>query len=264
MSGVFTPNAYGQDVGADVCIEALNKELGYTHRIFRTILFGSKKAEEYSVGTVVYEEDGSAWYKISDTEWRSADEGFESTTHFNNLIDERSEVTKFFGVPDRKGIFETKRSTTSELIPWIGTSLRTFQCHLHQFCDAVNKSKKQSGDLPVSITAVYPGCVDTNRLSIPQCHINQRGTNVDKAIIYTNCEEAVEQLLEQEAETLKLIVQYDAAYRTLQQLAGNMDLFLQELNWPMTHTLQQAVDLVGVLGRIPCYLSSCEAFPPPN
>lgn len=255
--------AHGQEqANANQCTTALNREISTEHRLFRAILFGHRSAAEAPVGYITHQTDGSSWYKVSANAWRSTSGGFGNTTHSNALVDRRSEITAALGEPDRRGIFETKGSTTSELIPHIGTSLRAFQCRLHQFCDAVTRSKNLNEDEAQPITATSPGCLPIERESIQACHINERRPISDSVIIFHNCEEAVNSLLRQEAEVVNLAVQYDAAYRSLSQLAGSIDLFLHEFHLPLTGTLRDATDLIGVLGRVPCYVSSCEAFPP--
>lgn len=262
----WLPHAYGQDAANSIeCTAVIHKEVGRLHRIFRAVVFGHRDALSAPVGYVTYEVDGSAWYKVSEIAWRSADKGFENTTHFNNTVDSRSEIAQALGNANRVGILETKNATTSELIPYIGTSMRALQCQLYQLCDRVHKSKPfTEEDAPQSIEAIYYGCVPIQTTSIAECHINTEESRVEASTIYHNCEDAVESILQHEAEVVNLAVQYDAAYRTLLQLSGSLDLFLQEIHWPISHTLRDTTDLITVLGRIPCFVASCDAYPPPK
>lgn len=244
---------------ADVCTKEINKEVVLLHQMFRSVIFGRKKAEDSPIGNVVYLSDGSAWYKISNDTWRSLDEQYKNLPPYND-----SRIDNNAYAPVRTGLLATKRVTTSEIIPYIGVSLRAFQCQLYQLCNAVQESKKLTeNDDPQEISAVYPGCIPIQRTTIPECHINEEKPNTESVAIYNNCESAVQSILDHEAEILNLAVQYDAAYRSLLQLSGSIDLFLEELHWPMAHSLRDATDIITTLGRIPCFISSCEAFPPP-
>lgn len=259
------PTAAAQNTGnSTTCTQVLHTEMAQLHRIFRAVLFGHREAASAPIGYVTHEQDGSNWYKVSEDAWRSASDGYTRTTHHNSLVDDLSEITAAFGKPDRRGIFETRNVTTSELIPHIGVSLRAFQCQLYQFCEAVSMSKEIKEEAAQPITVQYPGCQPIERTSIQQCHINENRPTVESNIIYHNCETAVRSLLTHEAEVVNLAVQYDAAYRTLLQLSGGIDLFLQEIHWSMKGTLRDATDLISILGRIPCFVASCEAFPPPK
>lgn len=257
------PRASAQGA-ANACLETMYNQMAREHRLFRTVLFGERLAEASLVGTVKYEVDGSGWYKVDENTWQSVEPGFENTTHSDSLVNDRSETKAFFGKAERKGIFERRGVSTSELLPEVGVSLRQFQCRLEQLCDAVNKSTGVKGEEPVLVNATYPGCALIQRPSFPACHIQEEKPSVDGALIRSSCQTAVQTLLNQEAEILELAVEYDAAYRSLLQLAGSVDLFLGEMQWSLQRTIQTATGLLGQLGRIPCFLASCEAFPPPE
>ena len=170
----------------------------------------------------------------------------------------------FSQVPPRKGLLETKRVITSELVPYIGQSMRALQCRMDLVCDAVRKSIEEKGATPIDITVDAYGCIPEDRQTILECHLSreQREEASDRTDAELYCERIGRELLEQEAAIMKLTVEYDSAYRTMLQLAGNFDLFLQEFNAPIINSIRQMVNLVGSFNRIPCFLSSCDASPP--
>lgn len=246
-------------VGGDECQAAINEELALEHLFFRSVIFGQKKAEDASVGEVRRDFDGNVWYKVDDDDWRSVGEGISpSTSRGDSAVDGASPI------PPRRGLLETERVTTSELVPFIGQSLRALQCRLELICDATKKSLEQSTEAPVSIVADAYACLDISRQTIPECHLlkGQREKKDQRSAVETYCEEIAQQLMEQEAAIINLTVEYDAAYRTMLQLAGNFDLFLQEFRSPIVNSIRQMVNLIGSFNRIPCFLSSCDGSPP--
>ena len=84
----------------------------------------------------------------------------------------------------------------------------------------------------------------------------------DAHIAETYCYNAAEEILEHEREMLKLLVEYDAAYRSVLQFAGIFDEFLQEYRWTLIGHIRQAASMIGWLDNIPCFLSSCDEYPP--
>jgi len=248
-------------VGADVCQEKINQELALEHRFFRSVIFGQKKAEDALVGEVRYDFFGNVWYKVDDDDWRSVGEGISpGDSRGDTAVDGASPI------PPRKGLLETQRVSTSELVPFIGQSLRALQCRLDIICDAVRKSIQQTTDAPVNIIADSYACLEVSRQTIPECHLLKGATETQdqRTAVETYCEEIAQQLMHQEAAVMNMTVEYDASYRTMLQLAGNFDLFLQEFRSPIVNSIRQMVNLVGLFNRVPCFLSSCDGSPPPD
>lgn len=246
--------------GGEECEREINLEMAREHKLIRSVVFGQKKAKDAKVGEVRYAAGGSTWYKQGSNEWRSVAKGFESTTWSDTLMDGQSLT------PPRKGLLETKGVSTSEIVPYVAQSMRAFQCRLELICDTVRKSIEKDSTSAVSITATSYGCLEQNRQTIPACHLRE-GQGQDKTAqsdVGVYCETIALQLFDQEAAVMRMTVEYDAAYRTMLQLAGNFDLFLQEFRSPIINSLRQMVNLVGSFNRIPCFLSSCDASPPPE
>lgn len=245
------------------CREAINRELGLEQRLYRAHLFGKPRAVDATIGSVRYDNEGIAWLKqdTSDTPWVTADEENRGLQWSNTVMDNQDEHRSFLPI---KGMFATRRVTTTELIPYALQSIRALECRIEVLCDRVSQSTVQSGEDPVIIPSSQPyGCVEfTNVTTFPACHFAHPDDSTPKQVdSLTYCNSMREQLLQRESELLKLTIEYDAGYRSLLQLAGNVDIFLRELRWPLTTTLRQAVQLIGQLQRIPCFISSCDASP---
>ena len=247
-------------ISAGECRKKINTELSLEQQTFRSVIFGLSSTEDAGEGEIRYDTDGRAWYKSGTDEWRTAAtvEEDESDTKTNEKMTEDSRT------PPRKGLLETRRMTTSELIPYIGQSMRAMQCHTELICSIARQSIGQTDFLPQEITAQALGCISEEVTTFTSCHLAaEENTFIsEKADILTYCDRIAEAMVEQEMGIMELVVEYDAAHRTMLQLAGNFDLFLQEFRSPLLSSLRQMVNLVGSLNRIPCFLSSCDASPP--
>jgi len=251
--------------GRGICLLSGNRHRGMSKelRLYRSYLFGKRNAEDAKVNDVRYDEDGWAWLKTDTrgTPWINSHPDNQGLEWSNDTMDENDEHTDSIPI---KGIFETKRVLTSELIPYLLQSIRAFECRLDTLCRVAILSVSKSGEDPVELPGGLQelGCIRFEDLeSYPECHLEY--PVIDEADAATYCTAMADQLLRREVELLKLAVEYDAGYRSLLQFAGNFDIFLREMRWPLAGTLRQAVQLIGQLERIPCFLSSCDASPPP-
>ncbi|MDA1208758.1 MAG: hypothetical protein O2904_01855 [bacterium] len=248
------PSAQGQRIDADVCRNALHEEIQKEHAIFRGVVFGVKKAEEAGIGEVRIDFIDRAWYKVAENEWRSTAVDFPFTD-----FDMDAQTPG----GNRRGFFETRGVLTSNLIPYIGQSMRAFQCNLSLICDQQMQSMNYAEDVPQNITVSALGCIKKDVETFPECHFANKKTNLgDQADTLGYCPKIVEEMLEQEAGIISMAISYDAAYRTVLQFAGNFDLFLQEFRLPLISTLRDVINLIGGLNRIPCFVASCDAYPP--
>lgn len=258
---VLTPASVAAG-SADSCRVKTNQEIAREHRLYRAYLFGKRNAEDAPVGDVRYDIKGRAWIKTDadSVPWRNSDPENQGLKWSNNVMDSQDEHADALPLI---GIFETKRVNTSELIPYLLQSIRAFDCRLESLCEIARLSETNEGDEPIDIAKIQmQGCIEfTDLQSWPACHVN---VQLEQADSRTYCQEVSKQLVRREEEMLKLLVEYDAGYRSLLQLAGNFDIFLQEFRWPLAGTIRQAVELIGQLGRVPCFLSSCDIAPPPE
>jgi len=246
---------------ADACREEVNHALAKEQRLYRIVLFGQQSAETTVIGSVFYDEEGNAWYKAGESEWRSTAKGFENTTWSDTQVDNMNEhAGEDPPIVPRRGIFDTKRTLTSDLIPYMLQSVRALQCRLDLVCKTAVLSLQAEGDDAQELTDVeVPGCIVTTKQSFPGCHLAHADKGVEqKSDILTYCEKVAGDLLKREAVLLKFAVEYDAAYRSVLQLAGIFDSFLEDFRWTLTGSIRQVARLVGWLNGIPCFLASCE------
>ncbi|OGJ55587.1 hypothetical protein A3D88_00640 [Candidatus Peribacteria bacterium RIFCSPHIGHO2_02_FULL_52_16] len=248
------------------CLQAVNKELSREQRIYRTMLFGFTKAADAPLGDRRYDKEGNAWIKMRKNSWRSQTKGFGGATWSDAQMDLMVERDFMAATPVRRGIFETKKALTSELIPPLLQSFRAFRCRVEAVCKAVSLSIPQSGSTEGKILKVEtPGCMDFAMSPVEACMLGAEkdadGTFAhkgDEAVARTYCTHVGQQLLERESDVLKLAVSYDAAYRSLLQFAGHFDLFLEEFRTSISTPIRQAVSLLGQLQQIPCFISQCD------
>lgn len=246
------------------CRLRVNAEIGRELRLYRNVLFGKPRAEDAAVGEVRYDTDGWAWIKTNSnsTPWRNSDPDQQDLQWSNSVMDEQDEHRESLPLV---GIFETKRMTTSELIPYLLQSIRALECRAMSYCNIVRASEGfQAGSGSQTIDPVQLlGCIEfTDLESFPECHLGgETPLLLDQADGRGYCNEMVTQTIQRERELLKLVVEYDAGFRSLLQFAGNFDIFLKEMRWPLANTVRQAVELIGRLDRIPCFVSSCDSSP---
>tara|TARA_Y100000310_G_scaffold286019_1_gene309854 strand:- start:204 stop:1040 length:837 start_codon:yes stop_codon:yes gene_type:complete len=263
---LFAPLTVRAQASPDNCRGRINKELAREQRLYRVYLFGKQKAEDAPINSVRYDRDGWTWLKANDsgTPWINSHQDNQSLKWSNSVMDEQDEHSEILPI---KGIFETKRVMTSELIPYVLQAIRSLECRSAALCDISTISETQNGEDPQEIDSIQPvGCIEFKKLDTwPECHFDAPPRSVTDQVDTRNyCQEISMQLISREIAQTKLVIEYDAGFRTLLQFAGNFDIFLREMRWPLTGTLRQAAELIGQLGRIPCFLSSCDSAPPIN
>lgn len=266
LLSAYTVPLVHAEIGAstDDCRDRINRELAREQRLYRVYLFGKKKAKDAEIGNVRYDRDGWAWLKEdnSSTPWINSHQDNQTLRWSNTLMDEKDEHSEIIPV---KGVFETKRMMTSELIPYLLQSIRALECRAAALCEVARYSEIELADDAQDIAEIQPnGCIKfTDLQTWTECHFVAPSLTVaSQPDTRSYCDEVANQLIRRETAQLKLVTEYDAGYRTLLQFAGNFDIFLRELRWPLTGTLRQAVQFIGQLERIPCFLSSCDSAPP--
>ena len=242
-----------QKAQAATCKAEINKEFQKELLTFRGVVYGQIDQADAPIGSVRRAFDGKSWYKTG--QWKTG-----------IAADSPRGSVEFIEDPQkRRGILEQKGKVTSDLIPEIGQSLHALTCRLNIICDAVGKSEGQEDDTnPADITVSWYGCLEQERESIVACHFaSSDATSVDQTNLVSYCRAATERILEQEAEFTVAAVKYHAAYVSLLQLSGNIDAFVQELQWPVMTTLRDTVRLLGSFERIPCFSPLCDSSPKP-
>lgn len=249
-----------------ICINAINGKLSREQRIYRTVLFGLTPAEKASNGETRYDEEGNPWIKMDKDTWRTQAAGYKNTTWSDAQMDIMVERDTLSPSPIRRGIFETKKVLTSELIPSLTQSMRALKCRVETVCENALAVIPKSGLAPGTKITVQPrGCIPFEVEPIYAC---QMGAEQDKdgdyahkaseAIARTYCKKIAAQLLEREADVLRLAVSYDASYRSLLQFSGHFEFFIEEFRASLLLPVRQAVSLLGRLQRIPCFLAQCD------
>ncbi|MDD4287011.1 MAG: hypothetical protein PHO20_05215 [Candidatus Peribacteraceae bacterium] len=248
-------------VDADValCRALVEKTLSKEQRLYRSVLFGQKKAKDAPLNEVRFDADGIPWIKEKEDIWRSVSPGYEDTEWSDTQMNDQSEF------PARKGIFETRRVSTSDLVPYLTQTYRALKCRSTIVCKIVENSLGQESAEPQEVTVTVPGCIEEKRKTFPGCHLlAAERSKVEEADLLTYCRLVRDGMVEREKDLLKMTTEYDASYRSLLQLSGQMDAFLQEFRWPLMNSLRKTAELVGTLYRIPCFIASCDEAPPVN
>lgn len=252
LFGLLTPAAHAQNINK--CQQAVQQASAKEHTIFRSVLFGEPKAENAPIGHIITAGDGANWIKTDENTWRSVADGYKDTTWSDILVDGQKIA------PTRKGIFATKRVLTSELVPAITDAVRIFDCRLRYLCKNIDLTA-QGQKTP--ITASVVGCKEHELTPVEACKPTDGNsvstTEATDALFY--CNSLTTELLKRETELLGLTVEYDAAYRSTLQLAGDLDGFLTQLRWPMTNTIQKVANIIGSVARVPCFTASCDDYP---
>ncbi|MBI3618716.1 hypothetical protein HY213_01635 [Candidatus Peregrinibacteria bacterium] len=254
-AGTLTP--------ADLCRVQLQARLGKEQRLERRMLFGLQPAKDALEGAVRTDEAGGTWIKTANDQW--AANGRTITDAVMDTIVERDPLS-MSASPLRRGIFETKGVLTSELVPPLTQTFRALSCRVRAVCDAATRAVH--GERP-SAEGIYliqtPGCRIIPVAALPACTFIPNvpkeltidfGTAAD---IAASCEPVANQLLDREAQLLTLAVTYDAAERSLLQLAGNFDQFTLLFSIDLLHPIEQSMTLIEQLSRIPCFLAQCNA-----
>lgn len=241
---------------AGECMADVYRWASHEQRIYRSVLFGKKEAEDERIGTVRYSKDGDTWMKTGDSEWKSLAPGFESTTWTDAIWSSQDESDRITGVSVRRGLFEMKQLLSSELVPSVTQSIRALQCRLKSICLAASDSMQK--DVPSSISVQPQGCLELTYPRFEGCLYDEGSpTQAVEAEVRRECEAVTRALLVREMDLAKLVVSYDAGYRTLLQFAGIFEQYLTEFRFPLVKPLWEAAQLIGTLHRIPCFISEC-------
>lgn len=252
--------------GYDTCRESIDWLAWKEQRIFRARLFGLKKARDAGISEVRFAKDKSIWIKTqaggsassiggSPTvdEWRSVSEGYPNVTWYNPLMDSQGDIKP------QDGIFGVRRRLTSELVPHIAQAYRSFECRIEGICDLLRLSELHDEHTPQSVTVKVLGCEDIPSTTFPSCHLQTESTpTTTQGDIRQYCDTMVATLRERETQVVKLVVEYDAGYRSMLQLSGILRSFLGEMRGTVLGSLRNATDLITSLGRIPCFTGSCD------
>jgi len=252
------PSHAAPDVDTPECTDETYTALAREQRTYRGVVYGSKKAADLPVNSILYDKDGDAWIKKAKNSWHTVPGfGQESSTgvQASGWQNSDSEMDDKKDVPTRKGILEAKRTATSDLIPALTQSLRALQCRLRAVCELAYAS--QTAEEEEDKLKVQPvGCIEFELPVLKACSTRD---GVSPAFIAADaCNRAADALFAQESNILNLSVAYDGSYRTVAQFSGMFEGFLSEFRFPLLNPLWQTVRVLGGIKNIPCFLSQCE------
>ncbi len=243
---VMIPVASAQTVNTSACLTETYTALSHEKNLYRSVLFGQKKSADLPVGSTRTDIEGNTWMKKGNNAWRSLGDGFKNTTWSDGLMDTRADA------PARRGLLETKKVTTSELIPAITQAFRAYQCRLRSVCGAARDSQS-AAEGTTTLTIKNDGCIDIDQPVLPACNNNiflTAGTDT--------CTSIIDSMLAQEEQALVLLVSYDASYRTVVQFTGIFEGFLTDFRFPLIEPLWQTVRAFGNFSNIPCFIGQCD------
>jgi hypothetical protein len=246
LQATLAPVAMAQDTMTHACFGEVYRLMDREQRLYRSVLFGQKAAEELPVGSVRTDAQFQTWMKTAENRWESLAPGFEEMTWSDQLMDEQADV------PVRRGLMEQRRTPTSDLLPPLLQSYRALQCRLRAVCGLSRASRAPSDGLSPLVIET-DGCLAVSFRPLPQC--------VPASILesgFGSCDDAVAGIMEREGRLLHLLVAYDAAYRSLLQFGGAFEGFLRDVQLPLLQPLWQAVRVLGSLDNLPCFLSQCD------
>ncbi len=245
------------------CLTDLYDAFGREHRLERAVLYGKAKPEDAPVTSVFYDDEGNAWAKTGPDEWKSPNDGFEGTTWTDLQMERQSEKDLLCekNEPElqascvklpRRGIFEIKKTPTSDLIQPVVQSVRALQCRLRAICALAAQSVNKPDDETITIT--LDGCLPMTFPVLKGC---RELSPTVLEVMPGMCQSARRQLVNREMQLLTLSMSYDASYRSLAQFAGMFQEFLLQFRFPLIEPLWQTVRMLGGMKDIPCFESEC-------
>lgn len=248
---------------ASACLENLYDAFGREQRLERAVLFGKPNPDDAANLSVFYDNDGNAWVKTGRNTWKSPADGYEGTTWSDIQMKNQSEKDTQCEAQDRdmqaacvktprRGIFEIRKTPTSDLIEPIVQSVRALQCRLRAVCELASQSPgKNENEI---LTIKVDGCMPMTFAVMNGCR------ELSPTVLETlpgMCQRARQQLVEREMQLLMLTVSYDANYRGLAQFAGMFQEFLTQFRFPLIEPIWQMVRTLGQLKGIPCFSAEC-------
>lgn len=269
----------------ELCITQMKAHLAQQERVFHERLFGRKHAQELPKDSTLYDTERLGWIKTDNNTWTIVDEKGKPVDGgdvrsddqmdeerewdgMNDVAQENEEDLAQEGWFALEGIFEQKSVLTSQIIPDILQSVRALQCRTSTVCDAVTKSFEQveageDGTIRITVpgcrTMLIPrldGCAFGN-WKIGAGEQSNKVQGVDISTVTTMCQPLAAQLMERNATLVRVAVSYDAAYRSLLQIAGSLDQFLWGFNGSILAPVEQTIPLLENLSRLPCFTAQC-------
>ncbi len=226
------------------CLTQAYDAIAHEERVYRSVLFGQKKSADLPEGSVRFDTEFDTWMKTGTNAWQSPEN--ESLTWSDTLMDMQADA------PARRGLFEIRKTPTSDLLPLLTQSLRALQCRMRSVCDVMHASVNAKPDAPITVKP--DGCIAFTYTPFPACAQGPTLAEVQAGA----CDSAVITTMEREARLLRLAVAYDSAYRSLLQFSGNFEGFMNDFRFPLLQPLWQTARMLGAFDNLPCFLSQCD------
>lgn len=239
------------------CIQVSFRQLSRQQRLFRTVLLGRGPAASAPQGTVWHDdESGLAWLKDDTNTWHTIPtQKVRSDREMESAVEKDPAWTS----PFRRGLFSTRTTLTSSLIPPLTQAYRALQCRLETVCRLTTGLAVGAEGAP-TVDQTVDGCLSPEELGltgVTECKFTTERAARDAVQADQNCRDAVGAVLAHEAETLRLLVAYDAATRTSLQYVGNLERLVSDILYPLLWPLVELGNLVKDLARVPCFLGIC-------
>lgn len=168
---------------------------------------------------------------------------------------------------ERKGIFETKRRLTSELIEPLVESYRVYKCRSLAVCKVLEESYAKSAPAGDPLNVDLLGCAPETLTRYPECYLAGTAGSIgapdaelqaDAVSLSERCDNLVTKTLAAERAALRLAVAYDTGYRSLLQVAGMMEWMLSSFPVQAVKAVSDMVNMLGKLHQIPCFITQCD------
>jgi hypothetical protein len=257
------------------CVSQVHQRMAQQQRIYRTILFGRRDARIEAVGTARYDEEGNAWLKTAPDTWQHATGPDASDTRSDGEINANTEWEGMNETQNvsprapRDGLFATTGELPSGLVQPSAQAWRALRCRAEMVCESLRATLRGEGDDGDTLTVETPGCVPLKTEPLDQCVFQKDGTApiadeqpqildaLSDTVVQTHCLPLLEEMVQREAEVLKMSFTYAASYQTLLQFAGNFDRFLAAFRGDLLKPIEDMLSVVGYLTRIPCFIAAC-------
>jgi hypothetical protein len=253
LSSSHAPIALAQDATHSQCIDEVYASLQREMLFERSVIFGQKTAANLPRGAIRFDTLIKPWIKTADNEWKTY--GNEDSPLTDASMDSRSYP------PRRRGILETKKALTSELIPPILQTMRAMQCRLRYVCEAALRSR--ASEIPQSFQLEADGCIKMTVQRFNSCRTDEslEATSIDISTMNVQvgvCDAAAQEMMKREMSMLTLVMAYDGSYRSFLQFAGITQSFGSALRQPVLDVLSKTVMTLQNLGSGPGFTAQCD------
>lgn len=245
----LSPRVDAQVRTSNACTDQMSLRLEQEQQFYRSVLLGQQEAVDLPQGAVRMDDLGNAWLKTGDDAWGRLGD----TETLNDAeMDDRGFP------PVRRGIFQTRATLTSDLLPSVVQSLRAFQCRLAAVCKAAEDSL-EADDPDAVLTIQTDGCIEQEVPVLDACRApDGDSTSLSQIEVgIGSCAAAASALFDWEATVLEGLVTYDSSYRSLAQVSGMFQGTPLSFSNILFSSLQGTLSVLKEVEAQPCFLASC-------